>query len=168
MIMKTPLTELEPKFSSPTAIATPWTTAAAILDQAEIFWLTTVRPDGRPHVTPLLAVWLEDALYFCTGETERKAKNLAVNANCVLTTGCNALNEGLDIVLEGEAVKLESSDRLQALADRYKSKYDWDFSVRDGVFHGPDGHVATVYAVAPQAVFGFGKGEPFSQTRWLF
>ncbi len=28
---------------------------------------STVRPDGRPHVTPLLAVWADDALHFCTG-----------------------------------------------------------------------------------------------------
>jgi general stress protein 26 len=168
MVARTPITELEPSFSSPSASATPWATAVQILDEAEVFWLTTVRPDGRPHVTPLLAVWLDGALWFCTGETERKARNLAINARCVLTTGRNALNEGLDIVLEGMAVKVETSDRLQALAERYRSKYDWTFAVRDGRFLGPDGNVAIVFAVTPTVVFGFGKGEPFSQTRWRF
>jgi uncharacterized pyridoxamine 5'-phosphate oxidase family protein len=166
--LKSPVTELEPNHSSPSASATPWAAAVDILDKADIFWLTTVRPDVRPHVTPLIAVWLEDALYFCTGATERKAKNLALNTNCVVTTGCNAIGQGVDIVLEGEAVKFEASDRIQALADRYKSKYDWEFSVQDGAFLGSGGNVAAVYEVAPTAAFGFGKGEPFSQTRWLF
>ena len=71
-----------------------------------MFWVTTVRPDGRPHVTPLIAVWLDGALYFCTGPTERKAKNLLRNQNCILTTGCNKRNEGLDIVIEGQAVRV--------------------------------------------------------------
>ena len=42
---------------------------------------------GRPHVTPLLAIWLDSALCFCTGASERKAKNLALNPHCIRTTG---------------------------------------------------------------------------------
>lgn len=168
MTSRSPITELDPNFSSPGAVPTPWSTALAILETAEIFWLSTVRPDGRPHVTPLIAVWLDDALYFCTGDAERKAKNLALNVNCVVTTGCNAFNEGLDIVIEGEAVKVGDTPHLQALADRYKSKYGWEFSVKDGALRGPDGNLAPLYRVTLAAAFGFGKGEPFSQTRWLF
>jgi hypothetical protein len=37
----------------------------------------TVRPDGRPQVTPVVAVWLDGAVHFTTGPTERKAHNLA-------------------------------------------------------------------------------------------
>ena len=53
-----------------------------------------MRQDGRPHVTPLIAVWLEHALYFCTGPDERKARNLAWNSYYVVTTGSNALGKG--------------------------------------------------------------------------
>ncbi len=73
------------------------------LQQAEVLWLSTVRPSGQPHVTPLLAVWWNGAIHFCTGPTERKAKNPAANPACVLTTGRAEL-EGLDIVIEGRAV----------------------------------------------------------------
>jgi len=90
MTVKDPITELEPQFSSPDATATSWAKAARYLEKAEIFWLSTVRPEGRPHVTPLLAIWLDGALYFCTGAGERKAKNLAYNARCILTTGRSA------------------------------------------------------------------------------
>src|SRR5215217_7167056 len=92
-----PVAELDPGFSSPDATASPWLVAREILEQAEVYWLTTVRPDGRPHVTPLIASWLGDALYFCTGPDERKAKNLAENSRCVITTGSNTLSEGLDV-----------------------------------------------------------------------
>lgn len=162
-----PITELHPQYSSPDATSTPWATAREQLEKAEIFWLSTVRPDGRPHVTPLPAVWLDGALYFCTGAGERKAKNLAHNAQCILTTGCNGLNEGLDLVVEGEAVRVTDEAKLQRLADLYASKLDWRYTVRDGAFQGAGGE-ALVFEVAPQTAFGFGKGEPFSQTRWRF
>jgi nitroimidazol reductase NimA-like FMN-containing flavoprotein (pyridoxamine 5'-phosphate oxidase superfamily) len=167
MTVKEPVAELHPQFSSPDATPTAWAEARGRLEQAEIYWLTTVRPDGRPHVTPLLAVWLDDALYFCTGPGERKAKNLLHNAHCILTTGCNALNEGLDLVVEGDAVRVSDAARLQHLADTYLAKYHWHFTVRDGAFYG-DGGETWVYEVTPTTVFGFGKGEPFSQTRWRF
>jgi nitroimidazol reductase NimA-like FMN-containing flavoprotein (pyridoxamine 5'-phosphate oxidase superfamily) len=166
-----PVAELDPQFSSNDATPTPWAEARERLAQAEVYWLSTVRPDGRPHVTPLLAVWLEGALYFCTGESERKAQNLARNAHCVLTTGCNALNEeGLDLVVEGAAARVNDEALLQRIADAYESKYGsaWRFAVRDGALHGDAGNSALVYEVAPTTAFGFGKGTTFSQTRWRF
>ena len=136
---------------------------------AEIFWLTTVRPDGRPHVTPLLAVWLDRALYFSTGAEERKAKNLAANPRCILTTGCNAYRDGLDIVVEGEAVRVTDEALLRRLAERWVAKYDWRFDVRDGAFVDAEhGNVALVFEIAPVTAFGFGRGEAYSQTRWRF
>jgi len=33
-----------------------WPEAREHLEMAELYWLTTVRGDGRPHVTPLIAV----------------------------------------------------------------------------------------------------------------
>ncbi len=138
MASNKPATELEPQFSSNDATPAAWAEARERLEQAEIFWLSTVRPDGRPHVTPLLSVWLDGALYFCTGSSERKAKNLARNPHCILTTGCNTLKqEGLDLVVEGDAVRLSDEARLQGVADAYESKYgsDWRFAVRDGAFN---------------------------------
>jgi nitroimidazol reductase NimA-like FMN-containing flavoprotein (pyridoxamine 5'-phosphate oxidase superfamily) len=166
-----PVTELDTRYSDEHATPTAWAEAIAHLEQAEIFWLSTVRPDGRPHVTPLLSVWLDGALYFCTGASERKAKNLAHNAYCVLTTGRNSLKEeGLDVVVEGDAVRVTDEARLQRIADLYESKYgsDWHFDVRDGAFNGQEGNIALVFEVAPTTAFGFGKGTAPSQTRWRF
>jgi hypothetical protein len=161
-----PVTEINPQFSTEAAAATPWAEALEILEQAQIYWLSTVRPDGRPHVTPLMGVWWEGAFYFCTGPSERKARNLEDNARCAVTTGCNAL-EGTDIVLEGSAVRVSEEAALRHLTDLYDSKYGWRYEVREGAFYG-EGGTALVYRVAPSTGFGFGKGKAFSQTRWRF
>ncbi len=95
MIRKEPTAELDSQFSSAAATPIPWAEGRKCLEGAEVYWISTLCPDGRPHVTPLLSVWLDDALYFCTDPNERKAKNLARNPHCILTTGCNALDEGL-------------------------------------------------------------------------
>ncbi|MBA3826756.1 MAG: pyridoxamine 5'-phosphate oxidase family protein [Ktedonobacterales bacterium] len=169
MSLNTPTAELDPRFSSDAATALPWSDARDHLAQAELFWLCTVRPDGRPHVTPLIAVWLDDALYFCTGASERKAHNLADNAQCVLTTGNNTLNAGLDIAVEGVAERIIDLATLARIAAAYVAKYGegWRFTVsEDGAFIGAGGE-ALVYGVRPAVAFGFGKGT-FSQTRWRF
>ena len=98
-----PVTELDRRFSGPGAEATPWDDARRAIEKAELFWISTVRADGRPHVTPLPAVWQDGAIYFCTGAAEQKGVNIARNANCALTTGTNAWKSGLDIVIEGAA-----------------------------------------------------------------
>src|SRR5205809_8017907 len=111
-----PTAELAARFSSEGAAPTDWAEARGHLEDAEIFWISTVRPDGRPHVTPLIAVWLDDTLYFCTGPEERKARNLASNPHCALTTGCNAF-DGLDLVVEGDAVRVTDDAELRRIAD---------------------------------------------------
>ncbi|MFD6041687.1 pyridoxamine 5'-phosphate oxidase family protein [Streptomyces koyangensis] len=163
-------TTLDPRYSGPEAEAVPWSAAEDLLHSAEVFWLTTVRPDGRPHVTPLLAVWQHGALHFATGAEERKARNLAQNQQVILTTGTNTLSDGLDLVVEGEAALVSDTDRLLSLATAWSTKYgpDWHFDVADGAFHHPDGGSALVFTVAPHRVFGFGKGPTSSQTRWDF
>ncbi|TXS42600.1 pyridoxamine 5'-phosphate oxidase family protein [Streptomyces sp. OR43] len=165
-----PVAELDPRYSSPGAVAAPWAGARRLLSEAELYWLSTVRPDGRPHVTPLIGVWWEGALHFCTGSEERKARNLAGNAEVVLTTGSNAWSEGLDVVVEGRAERVTDDDRLARLAKVWETKYgtDWHFDVADGGFVGAQGNRAEVFAVSPRTVFGFGKGDPFTQTRWSF
>jgi nitroimidazol reductase NimA-like FMN-containing flavoprotein (pyridoxamine 5'-phosphate oxidase superfamily) len=87
-----------------------------------------MRSDERPHVTPVLSVWLDDALYFCTSPGERKTRNLARNPFCVLTTGCNALDEGLDLVVEGEAATVSDNGMLRRVADAYESKLNSECS----------------------------------------
>lgn len=165
-----PRARLDDRFSAPGVSATPWEDARQVLESAEIYWLTTVRSDGRPHVTPLIAVWVDDVLSFATGEGEQKAVNLLANPACAVTTGCNTIGGGLDVVVEGTAVQVINQGHLTRAADAIAAKYgeDWRFDVRADVLEGRQGNVAWLFHVQPAKVLGFGKGDPFSQTTWRF
>ena len=163
-----PVTELDQRFSDPNADATAWDEVRRVLEVAELFWVTTVRADARPHVTPLVAVWLDDAIYFCTGPAEQKAVNLHANQNVILTTGCNRWDAGLDVVVEGQAVRVTDDIRLQRLAEAWRTKWDgrWHFEARDRAFQHEEGE-ALVFEVAPTKVLSFAKGS-FAATRHRF
>jgi nitroimidazol reductase NimA-like FMN-containing flavoprotein (pyridoxamine 5'-phosphate oxidase superfamily) len=166
--MSAPETTLDTGFSDPAAAPTSWDDTRQALEGGEIFWIATVRRDGRPHVTPLVAVWLGEAIYFCTGPNEQKAINLAHNPHVTLTTGCNDWDRGLDVVVEGDAVRVTEDGELHRLADAWTTKWDgrWHYGVADGGFELAGSHVL-VFAVKPAKVFAFGKGT-FSQTRHRF
>src|SRR3954453_20460328 len=115
--------EIDRRFSDPEAVPTPWSEAARVLEEAELYWLSTVRSDGRPHVTPLIGIAHEGVVHFCTGLDEQKARNLEHNARVALTTGNNAWARGLDVVVEGTALRVSERDALQRLADAYETKY---------------------------------------------
>ncbi|MFV8166646.1 pyridoxamine 5'-phosphate oxidase family protein [Mycobacterium sp. 134] len=159
--------KLDQRFSEATE-ATSWESAAAVLGAAELYWLTTVRGDGRPHVTPLVGVWADDAFVFCTGPTEQKFRNLQHGAAVAVTTGTNTWNAGLDIVVEGTAARVTGRQRLTGLAGAYRSKYgdDWDFDCDDEVFD-PQGEAAIVFEVTPAKVIAFAKS-PHGQTGFRF
>jgi nitroimidazol reductase NimA-like FMN-containing flavoprotein (pyridoxamine 5'-phosphate oxidase superfamily) len=167
--MSQPATRIDTRFSDPGSAATPWAQTRAVLEGAELFWITTVRTDGRPHITPLVAVWLDDIIYFSTGEAEQKARNLRASPRVALITGCSTWNEGLDIVVEGDAVQVTDDARLARLAQAWSAKWDgrWQYQARDGRFHHPQGGDALVYAVAPSRVLAFGKGH-FTHTSYRF
>ncbi len=172
MVEPAPTTELVSAFSSPGATPTPWESGREILQAAEVSWLSTVRADGRPHVTPLLAIWLDGAAYVCSGRDERKAQNLVGNPRCVLTTGVNTLDDGVDLVIEGEAAIVTDEDELARVADAYETKYGEQFTAPEGTWFGladamrRGGDDLRVYRISPVKALGFGKGRQFSQTRW--
>lgn len=167
--MTEPVPELDARFSDPDAVAVPWEDTRRALENAELFWISTVRQNGRPHVTPLVAVWLDDAIHFCTGPTEQKAVNLGHNPRVILMTGCNSWDSGLDVVVEGDAVRIVEHDRLVRLATAWAAKWDgrWQFTVGKGVFQHGDGGEALVFAVAPTKILAFGKGT-FSHSTYRF
>lgn len=168
--MTEPTTAIDPRYSDPTAVATQWDDTRRVLETAQLFWITTVRNDGRPHVTPLVAVWLDGAIHFCTGPDEQKAVNLRRNPHVTLVTGCNSWDRGLDVVVEGDAVRVTDDRQLRRLAEKWTAKWDgrWHFEVLDSAFRDDEGNgTAFVFSVTPTKVFTFGKGT-FAQTDHRF
>ena len=105
-----------------------------------------------------------DGLVFCTGPDEQKFRNLEHGSAVAITTGTNTWDDGLDVVVEGTAVRVIGRGELTALADSYREKYgtDWDFANDDEVFN-PDQQAAHVFRVAPVKVIAFAKS-PHGQT----
>jgi len=164
-----PAPKFDSRFSDPEGGPTPWRDAAQVLEQAELYWLTTVRADGRPHVTPLIGFAEGAAVYFCTGLREQKARNLEHRRQVALTTGNNSWAQGLDVVVEGTAVRITDNHELQRLADAYEAKYGsvWHFDVGDGVFLAGGEDPGGVFRIDPSKVLAFAK-EPHAQTTYRF
>jgi len=164
-----PTAALDRRFSDPEAGPTPWQDVADALERAELYWLTTVRADGRPHVTPLIGVADEGAMHFCTGPGEQKYRNLEHAPRVALTTGTNTWAEGLDVVVEGTAVRISDDDVLQRVADAIEAKYGsfWHFDVVDGMFGGGGENLAAVFRIEPDKVMAFAK-DPHGQTTYRF
>lgn len=150
----------------------PWARALDQLHDAsakKTYWLATVRPDGRPHVAGVGALWLDGMFYFTSGDGTRKSRDLAENPNCVLSV---ALPE-LDLVVEGTATKVTDDATLQRLAERYAAQ-GWPARVEDGAltaaYSAPSAGPPPwyLYAFTPSTAFGVATAEPYGATRWRF
>jgi nitroimidazol reductase NimA-like FMN-containing flavoprotein (pyridoxamine 5'-phosphate oxidase superfamily) len=169
---ETPTAELLFREEDATSISTdeatvkPWSQARECLESAPKIWLSTARPDGRPHVMPVLVVWVDDTPRFTTRPTSRKGRNLARNPHCVLSVA----GEDLDLVVEGNAIRIEDEAELRRVAAAFQSKYGWELTVRDGQVHEdslPGSPEYGFYEVAPVRAFGYGA-DGMTATRWRF
>jgi general stress protein 26 len=159
--------QIDPRYGNASATAPPWDAIERLLTDAQLYWIVTVRADGRPHAAPLVGVWHEGAFAFCTGPDEQKHRNLERNAQVAVTTGSTGAqgwNSGKDVVVEGTAVRVTDAETLQTLADAWAAKYadDWRFAVRGEEFvelshsGGSTEGGAWVYRVEPAKVMVFG------------
>jgi general stress protein 26 len=168
--------EIDPRYGDASATAPAWTEVERLLTDAQLYWLVTVRADGRPHAVPLVGVWWQGAFVFCTGAQEQKMRNIDAGPRVAVTagtTGAGGWDSGKEVVVEGSAERVTDAGTLQALADAWFAKYgdDWHFAVRGDEFvevsNSGDGiGGARVYRVAPEKVLVFGGKH--GQTRFRF
>ena len=133
-----------------------WEWARQRLNDSHNYVIVTVRPDGRPHAMGMHGLWFGDEFYFGTADSTRKAKNLAVNANCIV------INEKLDelVIVEGTATKVGYDQLPQGLSDASKKKYGWPLDPRKG---------SSVFKIAPKTVFALPEKQfGTALTRWRF
>ena len=133
------------------------------------FWLATTRPDERPHVAGVGALWVDGSFYFTSGAGTRKSRNLAENPSCVISVALS----GLDLVVEGTARLVSDEPTLRRLAGLYAAQ-GWPASVSDGAltadYSAPSAGPApwNLYVMTPSTAFGVATAEPFGATRWRF
>ena len=164
----TPAGVIDPRYSMPGAAPTPWAEVLARLDRAQVALFTTVRADGRPHATPVAFVWHSGAIHVTTGVDEQKAHNLAHGRGCLVSVVSDALDEGLDVVMEANAERVMDTRALEAIAKAYVDRYGevFRFGVDGEHLTSGEGGAAIALRIEPRTVFAFGKGEAFSQTRF--
>ena len=81
-------------------------------EQSRTCWLATTRPDGGPHLMPVIGFWIDDAMHIVAGEGTQKARNIAADGRCVIATGSTTL-PSLDIVIEGHAEAITDADDVR-------------------------------------------------------
>jgi hypothetical protein len=142
-----------------------WQWAEERLKASRNYWLATMRPDGRPHVIPVWGVWLDGAFYFSTGARSRKARNLAVNRSCTVTTE----DPTAPVILDGTAKRVTDTPSLERLIEVYSVKYDHPLQARDGEVVDDQSYGGPVFLVRPDRAIGMQESDMAnSATRWVF
>lgn len=91
-------------------------------------WLAAVRADGRPHLTPIWFVHVDDHLWLCTMATAVKARLVRANPQVSV-----ALEDGdAPVTGEGRAEVRSVAEVPQAVRDAFLSKYAWDVTEDPG------------------------------------
>ena len=152
----------------------PWSRALEALESNQqagngTSFLATVRPDGRPHVAGVGALWAEGKVWVVSGPETRKSRNLAANPTCSIAMSFT----GIDLVVEGRAERVTDRATLERIAQHYAAS-GWPARVEDGAFTydysapsaGPPPWF--VYTITPTTVFGVLAAEPGGATRWRF
>ena len=140
----------------------PWKWAEQRLNKSRQFVIATVRPDRRPHVMVVWALWLDGRLYFSTGSTSRKAQNLRKNRNCVMCTE----DAAEAVILEGVVETERSVAKIREFLQIYEKKYKFDMS---GMAEDMLSLKEPVFYLRPKVGFGlWEKKFSTSATRWLF
>jgi PPOX class probable F420-dependent enzyme len=86
-----------------------------------IIWLSSVRPDGRPHLVPVWFLWDGAAILIFSKPAAQKVRNLRYNSQVMLAL--DTADEGEDVVLlEGQAEML-GDDAPQSTLPEYAEKY---------------------------------------------
>jgi len=132
-----------------------WSWAKKRLTDSHNYLVTTVRPDGRPHTMIVWGIWLDNAYYFSTGATTRKAQNLAANPNCII---CNE-DAAEAVIVEGKARPLKVPQIPKRAFPLYFKKYGWKL----------DPEMGDVYKLTPSKIIAMPeKLFPKGATRWTF
>jgi hypothetical protein len=154
--------------------ALPWTRAQDLLagespTKDVPFFLNTVSPDGRPHSVGIGAIWFDDALYFVSGPRTRKSRNIKANPACTVSVRLT----GLDLVLEGDALRITDESTLDRIAARYR-EVGWP-AEREGEtftapFTAPSAGPAPwyVYRLTLHSAHAVAGEQPSGATRWNF
>jgi hypothetical protein len=155
----------------------PWSRATAQLDKLEprggsggpTCWLATSRPNARPHVAGVVGLWLDETLYFVSGPSTRKARNLAADARCSFAISL----PDIDLVLDGSASRVTDAATLTRVSEAFTVR-GWPLTVTQGLLTAPFWAPTApappwhLYAFVPETAVGVATAGGSGATRWDF
>jgi hypothetical protein len=152
----------------------PWSRPRELLEHFESgpgtsVWLATTRPDGRPHVTGIGAIWFDDRFWFVSGPGTRKSRNLVENPNVAISVGL----PGLDLVVEGTAARVTDKATLERVVAVFRDQ-GWPAEVEGDGFTAPFNAPSAgpppwhLYEVTAKTAYGVASDEPHGASRWRF
>jgi len=97
----------------------PWSWAEQRLTASRNYWVASRWPDGRPHAMPVWGIWHDESFWFSSSRRSRKARNLAADPRCVITTE-NAVEP---VVVEGTAEVITDTQALTRMLALENAKY---------------------------------------------
>lgn len=135
----------------------PWTWARRRLTGAHNYWISTTRPDGRPHAMPIWGLWLDEMFLFSTSRRSRKGRNLSRRPQAVVH-----LESGDEtVILEGRVREVRGAALLARYGDAYHAKYRFR--------PDPGDRKNVTYALKARVGFAWRERDfPKSATRWRF
>ena len=92
-----------------------------LLDREAVVWLSTVRPDGRPHLIPIWFLWDGHAVLFASKPQACKVTNLRSRADCMLAVGDPMAD--FDVALIEARAELASMATTELLTAGLLAKY---------------------------------------------
>nr|WP_132058650.1 pyridoxamine 5'-phosphate oxidase family protein [Halorussus amylolyticus] len=108
--------------------ALPWPFVAERLAGDRNYWVSTTRPDGRPHARPVWGVWVDGTLYCGGGERTRWVRNLARNPGVVV----HREDAEEVVIVEGRAEKITAETADADLVESVDAAYEQKYDVRHG------------------------------------
>lgn len=134
---------------------TRWRAIEARLGREPTIWVATVRYDGRPHLTPVWFIWLNEKVYISIGAETQKFVNLIANQSIALSLP----DTDSVVLIEGEA-HVADWQTVDTLADYFFHKYEWDFRYDDSADW-------RLVEVTPHKILAWGDGYEAEGTRVL-
>lgn len=132
-----------------------WAFVDQHMSAAMFYWISTTRPDGRPHAVPVWGIWYGNRLYFEGSPLTRWAQNLAHNPHIAVH-----LPSAEQVVLIEGRVQVFNDDDLTAaewalLDTTFRTKYAIDWGSPYMVVH-------------PHAALAWDAPTLGRMTRWTF
>jgi PPOX class probable F420-dependent enzyme len=139
----------------------PWSKIDHFLRAFRSIWISTTRPNGRPHSVPVWYVWDGHNIYFISARSLQKSKNLAHQPWVVVHAG-----DGDDvIILEGRAEIVTDHAERENVDVAYRTKYVDPGSGAQATIFEPGVHL---YRVNVQHIMAWEYGTVTHRTDWKF